>query len=138
MTEVVFLSELVARTNCRLLCDVSNVHLSARNLGYDAYEYIDAFPAEAVGEIHLGGFVAEQEEGDGPPSEVLIDTHSRPIDDSAWSLYRHALHRFGARPTLIEWDNDLPSIDTLLLEAAKADAVALSVGNSPREHVDAR
>ncbi len=123
MTETSFLAELVERTGCRLLCDISNVHVSAQNLGYDAYRYIDEFPAEAVGEMHLGGFVAEDE--DGPiPSQVLIDTHSRPIDENAWDLYAYAVRRFGHRPTLIEWDNDLPDFATLTREAQRADRVA--------------
>ncbi|MDP1730398.1 MAG: DUF692 domain-containing protein [Devosia sp.] len=138
MTEVAFLSELVARTDCRLLCDVSNVHVSARNLGYDAYRYIDEFPADAVGEMHLGGFVVEDEEGE-LPGQVLIDTHSRPIDDSAWDLYAHAVKRFGAKPTLIEWDNDLPEFSVLLGEADRANQVAAeAVSQERREDVVAR
>jgi uncharacterized protein len=126
MTEVDLLTELVARTGCRLLCDVSNVYVSGTNLGYDPYAYIDGLPAEAVGEMHLGGFVVEDEDGT-PPSQVIIDTHSRPIDDQAWSLYAHALRRIGPRPTLIEWDNELPSFATLLAEAARAARVVAEV-----------
>ena len=129
MTETDFLAEVVRRTGCRLLCDVSNVHVSALNLGYDAYRYIDEFPAEAVGELHLGGFVVEQE--DGPhSSQVLIDTHSRPIDENAWDLYAYAVRRFGPKPTLIEWDNDLPAFDTLAAEAHRADLIAAQATRS--------
>lgn len=121
MTETAFLAAVVERTGCRLLCDVSNVHVSARNLGYDPYRYIDEFPGEAIGEMHLGGFEIEAEANGG---EVVIDTHSRPIDGHAWDLYAHAVARFGARPTLIEWDNAIPELTTLLDEAVKADAVS--------------
>lgn len=123
MTETTFLAELVRRTGCRLLCDVSNVHVSAQNLGYDPFRYIDEFPAEAVGEMHLGGFVVEDEEGP-VPTQVLVDTHSLPIDQNAWELYAHAVRRFGPRPTLIEWDTDLPKFGTLTNEAERADRVA--------------
>jgi uncharacterized protein len=133
MTEVQFLTELVTRTGCRLLCDVSNVHVSGVNLGYDPYTYIDGMPAEAIGEMHLGGFVVEDEEGT-PPGQVIIDTHSRPIDDHAWSLYAHALSRIGPRPTLIEWDSELPSFATLLAEAERADRVAADVDAEGRRH----
>jgi uncharacterized protein (UPF0276 family) len=122
MTETAFLAGLVQRTGCRLLCDVSNVHVSAHNLGYDAVRYIDEFPAEAVGELHLGGFETEAEAGG---TTVIIDTHSQPIDAHAWTLYAHTVRRFGMRPTLIEWDNAVPAVDTLLDEAAKAEAVAM-------------
>jgi len=123
MSEVQFLTELAERTGCRLLCDVSNVHLSAHNMGYDARAYIDAFPVDAVAEIHLGGFTPEPEEGpDG--AEVWVDTHATPIADGALALYAHALRRFGWRPTLLEWDNDLPSFDGLLREARRVDVTA--------------
>lgn len=121
MTETQFLCEVVARTGCSLLCDVSNIHVSAHNLGYDARRYLDELPGAAIGEFHLGGFEMEAEEGG---TEVIIDTHARPIDGAAWQLYAHAVARFGRRPTLIEWDSALPAIDVLLAEAAKADAVA--------------
>lgn len=121
MTETAFLAALAHKTGCQLLCDVSNVHVSAHNLGYDAWRYIDEFPGEAIGEMHLGGFEIEDEPGG---TTVIIDTHSRPIDGHAWDLYAHAIARFGMRPTLIEWDNAIPALDTLLDEAAKAEAVA--------------
>ena len=123
MTEVEFLSELVDRTGCGLLCDVSNIFVSATNLGYDPYAYIDALPAGAIGELHLGGFIIEREDGE-PAGEVLVDTHTMPIDDHVLALYAHALLRFGLKPTLIEWDNELPSFAWLLSEAALADATA--------------
>lgn len=121
MTETAFLNEVVRRTGCKLLCDVSNIHVSAHNLGYDARRYIDELPGAAIGEFHLGGFEMEDEAGG---TSVIIDTHARPIDASAWDLYAHAVGRFGQRPTLIEWDSALPDISVLLDEAAKADAVA--------------
>jgi uncharacterized protein len=121
MTETAFLAALVARTGCRLLCDVSNVYVSAHNLGYDAWRYIDEFPGDAIGEMHLGGFESEAE---ASGTTVIIDTHSQPIDGHAWDLYAHAVGRFGLRPTLIEWDNAIPALGTLLDEAAKAEAVA--------------
>jgi uncharacterized protein (UPF0276 family) len=136
MTEVEFLSELVRRTGCRLLCDVSNIHVSAANLGYDPYRYIDGLPTDAIGEFHLGGFVAEDEAADSP-SVVLVDTHSVPIDDAAWRLYAYALKRFGAKPTLIEWDADLPPFATLLNEAARADRIAASVFGGSLTHARA-
>jgi uncharacterized protein (UPF0276 family) len=119
-TETDFLTELVSRTGCRLLCDVSNAYLSAANLGYDAYEYIDGLPGDAVAELHLGGFTRETDDAGAP---VLIDTHASAIAEPVWELYTHALRRFGALPTLIEWDNALPKFAELLSEAKRADFV---------------
>jgi uncharacterized protein (UPF0276 family) len=126
MTEVEFLSALAARTGCRLLCDVSNIHVSGHNMGYDPRAYLDAFPAHAVDELHLGGFTPEPDEAT-PGSAILIDTHAAGIDAAVWPLYQHALRRFGAVPTLIEWDNDLPPFAVLVAEARRADAVTAAV-----------
>jgi uncharacterized protein (UPF0276 family) len=123
MNEVEFLCELVRRTGCQLLCDVSNVHLSAHNMGYDAYRYIDGLPAEAIGELHLGGFTAEEDDAN-PGAELLVDTHATLIAEPVWDLYAYAIRRFGPKATLIEWDNDIPPLPTLLGEAARADEVA--------------
>jgi hypothetical protein len=133
MTETEFLGELVAATGCRLLCDVSNVHVSAANLGYDPYGYIDALPAAAIGELHLGGFTPEVLDA-ATGDEVLIDTHAAAIAPAVWDLYAHALRRFGPRPTLIEWDNDIPPFARLLDEAEHADSVAASALNGDHAH----
>lgn len=129
MTETDFLNAVVQRTGCRLLCDVSNIHVSAHNMGYDARRYIDELPAAAVGEFHLGGFEIEDEVGG---TRVIIDTHARPIAEEAWALYAHAVSRIGPRPTLIEWDSALPAMELLLGEAAKADEVVRSVCREDR------
>jgi uncharacterized protein (UPF0276 family) len=123
MSEVEFLAELVRRSGCQLLCDVSNVHLSAHNMGYNAYEYIDGLPADAIGELHLGGFTPEEDEAN-PGQELLIDTHATVVAEAAWNLYAYAIRRFGPKPTLIEWDNDIPPLATLMGEAARADVIA--------------
>jgi uncharacterized protein (UPF0276 family) len=119
---VAFLGALVDRTGCRLLCDVSNVHVSGHNMGYDAHTYLDGLPADAIGELHLGGFTAEEDDA-SPGATILIDTHGTRVDEAAWDLYAHAVQRFGPRPTLIEWDNDIPSMATLVAEAHRADAI---------------
>jgi uncharacterized protein len=128
MTEVQFLSELVSRTGCRLLCDVSNVYLSAHNMGYDAREYLDGLPTDAIDEMHLGGFTPE-EDGARPGASLLVDTHANAITPPVWDLYAYAVRRFGPVPTLIEWDNDLPSFATLLAEASRADAISRAQGS---------
>ena len=122
MTEVAFLSALAERTGCKLLCDVSNIYLSGHNMGFDAHAYIDGLPADAIGELHLGGFTAE-DDPDEPGGTLLVDTHADRIAEPAWDLYAYALRRFGEKPTLIEWDNEIPPFATLLVEAARADTV---------------
>ena len=121
MTELEFLHALVNATGCRLLCDVSNVHLSGHNMGYDAYRYIDEFPAGAVAELHLGGFTPEDDEAT-PGGTLLVDTHANAVADPRGSSAA-AIRRFGPQPTIVEWDNDLPTLAVLIEEAAKADRV---------------
>lgn len=122
LTETGFLRELARATGCGLLLDVNNVHVSATNHGFDATAYIDAFPLEAVGEIHLAGFF---ETADAEGAALLIDSHDSPVRDAVWGLYRRVIARAGAIPTLIEWDNDVPAWPVLLAEARKADAILL-------------
>lgn len=123
MTEVEFLCELVRRTGCRLLCDVSNIHVSGHNMGFDPCRYIDELPGEAIAELHLGGFTSEADEG-APGGDLLIDTHATKISEPVWDLYAYALRRFGQKPTLIEWDNDIPPFASLITQAERADQVA--------------
>ncbi len=120
MTEVEFLNALVDRTGCRLLCDVSNVYVSAHNMGYDPTAYIDALPEGAVAELHLGGFETEPDES-VPGHDLLVDTHGTPVATAVWALYAYALRRFGPQPTLIEWDSALPPLDALRMQARIAD-----------------
>src|SRR5712672_3296290 len=112
MKEPEFLSELVDQTGCRLLCDVSNVIVSAHNMGYDAYEYMRRLPADAVGQLDLGGFTPEPDFA-ASGSDMWIDTHAAAIAEASWDLYAFALQRFGPKPTLIEWDSEIPDLGTL-------------------------
>jgi hypothetical protein len=112
MAEADFMCELAQRSGCGILLDVNNLYVNAVNFGSDAAAFIRAMPRGVVGEIHLAGF----ETG----SDCLIDTHSRPVCDDVWALYALALRHLGAVPSLIEWDSDIPPLDTLLSEAAHA------------------
>lgn len=120
MSEAEFLAELARRTGCGVLLDVNNLYVNERNHGEDPYAAIAALPAGCVGEIHVGGHLVTD---DG-----LIDHHGARVAPPVWDLYRAALARFGAVPTLVEWDTDLPPLDVLLDEAAQADAIAATAG----------
>ncbi|WP_434357559.1 DUF692 domain-containing protein [Parasalinivibrio latis] len=118
-----FLVEVQKRTDCGLLLDLNNIYVSAFNHGFDAQEYLAAIDPATVGEIHLAGFTVKQL----PQGEVWIDTHSMPVTDGVWALYRQWLETHAAAhnvpPTLIEWDRDLPEPQVLLTEADKAKAI---------------
>jgi hypothetical protein len=126
--ETDFLAEIARRTGCGLLLDVNNVFVSATNHRTDPRAYLAAFPLERVGEIHLGGH-AEERLAEGP---LLIDAHGTPVADPVWALYGEVIRRGGPRPTLIEWDNDVPAFAVLLAEADRAAAVLSAAGEPVR------
>ena len=112
MSEGEFLSELSRRTGCAILLDINNLYVNARNLGVDAQTFIKLLPADAVQEYHLAGYSVR----DG----CLVDTHDHPVYPEVWELYEFALQHIGSRPTLIEWDSDIPALPVLMEEAMKA------------------
>ncbi len=115
LSEHEFLAEVAERADCALLLDVNNVFVNAYNHGTDANAYIDALPADRIVQIHLAGHTNK--------GTHLLDTHSDHVDPQVWELFRRALKRCGSVATLIEWDEDIPSWDTLALEAARAKAI---------------
>jgi uncharacterized protein (UPF0276 family) len=119
--ETEFLAEIASRTGCGLLLDVNNVEVSATNHAFDAIGYLDAFPLQHVGEIHLAGYFATEDDAGHP---LLIDAHDSPVRASVLALYSRVVARAGRLPTLIEWDNDVPDWATLFAEAQKADRCA--------------
>ena len=117
MSETDFLREIVARTDCGLLLDVNNVYVSCTNQQTDPVAYLADFPLQAVGEIHLGGHDTDHDEYGAP---LLIDSHAAEVVDPVWRLYEHVLELAGPKPTLIEWDTDVPAWNVLASEARRA------------------
>ncbi len=112
MAEWEFVAEVSRRAGCGILLDVSNVHVNAVNHGFDPRDYLASLEAAAIGQYHLGGST--------PVVGGLIDSHAARVAPAAWELFDAALARFGARPTVVEWDHDLPALEVLLDEAAHA------------------
>src|SRR5262249_18541842 len=120
-----FLNTLARRTGCGLLCDVNNVYVTCSNLGGDPLAWLDGLDTGAVAEIHLAGHAVNDADG----HSVLIDDHGSAVAEPVWRLFEHALRRFGPTPTLIEWDTDIPTLDVLLGESAKASGRLVKVCN---------
>lgn len=118
--EVDFLAEIARRSGCGLLLDVNNVFVSCVNQLRDPLDYIGRFPLHLVGEIHLGGHEEDRDSADRP---LLIDSHGAEVADPVWALYAQVITDAGPRPTLIEWDNDVPDWQVLAAEAARATAL---------------
>lgn len=120
MPEWEFMNEAARRTGCRILLDVNNIYVQSRNHGFDAFEYLRGIEGNHVGEIHLAGHTEQKtESGD----TVLIDTHNSLVRQEVWDMYGFAVGRFGSIPTLIEWDQDFPPLQTLVAEADRAAAL---------------
>jgi uncharacterized protein (UPF0276 family) len=129
MSEGEFLAGLVRRGGCGVLLDINNVAVSAANLGDDPAarldSVLDVLPASAIGEIHLAGHTIRPLPGG---AQVAIDDHGSPVSDAVWRLFDTAIRRIGPRPTLIEWDSDIPDFPILQGEAAMADVLMVQAG----------
>jgi uncharacterized protein (UPF0276 family) len=130
MVETTFLNALTQRTGCQLLVDVNNIYVNALNEQINkpmdhqttdplaqCLSWIDAINPAHVAEIHLAGHI--------DCGDIVIDDHGSRVKPPVWTLYQHAIARFGNIPTLIEWDTDIPMLDVLLAEAATARSYAL-------------
>ena len=120
MSEPEYFAQLCRRSGCGMLLDVNNLMVNALNAGAEdpraaCCAFVDALPKGIVGEIHLAGY----HEAEG----IVIDDHGSRVRPDVWRVYEHALKRFGAVPTLVEWDTDLPALDMLLGQAAHATAL---------------
>ena len=117
LAEPEFFVRLCRQSGCGLLLDVNNLAVNALNAGLDPVEaacaWIDAIDPPSVGEIHLAGYK--------DCGNIVIDDHGSRVHPPVWQIYRHALRRLGRRPTLIEWDTDLPPLAVLLDEAVLAE-----------------
>ena len=116
MSDTALLDELARRTGCGILFDVNNLYVNAVNFGFDPIARLAELSPAAIGEMHLAGHTS----ADG----CLIDTHGARVSSEVWALFEEACRRFGPKPTLIEWDTDLPALDVLLGEAASAASIA--------------
>jgi uncharacterized protein len=124
MSEPEFLTELVRRSGCGLLLDVNNIHVTAHNLRLDPRDWL-VLPAEAITQYHLAGHAVN--DADGEP--ILIDDHGSRVGEAVWVLFDEVVKRFGPRPTLVEWDSDIPALPVLLDEARRADRVIVAAGD---------
>lgn len=124
MSETDFLRDVARLSGCGLLLDVNNVFVSATNLGYSPQGYIEDYPLDLVGEIHLGG---HDEDHDDHGAPLLIDSHGREVADPVWTLLDLTLEKSGPKPLLIEWDTDVPDWPVLAAEAGRAASALAQV-----------
>jgi uncharacterized protein (UPF0276 family) len=119
MSEWDFLAEVARRADCLLLLDVNNIYVSSINHGFDPLDYLAAIPTDRVRQMHLAGHANR--------GGYLIDTHDAPVPDAVWSLYREAARRFPGVATMIERDDNIPELATLVAELNIARRIASEV-----------
>lgn len=115
LTEWEFVSAVACEADCLLLVDINNIYVSSRNHRFDALAYLNALPAARVQQFHLAGHTDN--------ITHCIDTHDHPVCDEVWELYSLATALFGATPTMIERDDNIPALEELLQELDKARAL---------------
>lgn len=119
ISEWEFFREVSQQADCLILLDINNIHVSAHNHGFDPLTYLEAMPADRIQQIHLAGHLNK--------GDYSIDTHDHEIIDSVWELYAESVRRFGHISTMIERDDDIPPLATLLNELQKAREISDSV-----------
>ena len=115
MSELEFVCAVLEAADCGLLLDVNNVYVNSQNHGYDPRAFIAGLPHDRVRQIHMAGHTRRD--------DVIIDTHAAPIADEVYALYAHTLELTGPMTTILEWDNDIPPLETLLAENRLVRAV---------------
>ena len=120
LSEAEFMSEVAEQADCLILLDVNNIYVNHVNQNIDTQDYITHLPFERIREIHLAGFDERE--------NYVLDAHNNPVAEPVWTLYKQFISRLPHVPTLIEWDNDIPSLQRLLEEKYKAEAIHDSLG----------
>ena len=124
MSEWEFITAVAERSGCGMLLDLNNVYVNAYNHQFDPLAYLDHIPGELIGQYHLAGHTNF--------GTYLFDTHSAPVIEEVWALYRAALAQWRPVTTLIEWDEDIPPFARLADEAQSARAIYVQVcGGQP-------
>ena len=109
MSECAFLSEVATRADCFILLDINNIYVNAKNHAFNEMAYLKAIPQDRVKQFHLAGFEDEKTH--------LLDSHGAPVSKPVWDLFKEAIDILGPLPTIIEWDNNLPTFERLLQES---------------------
>lgn len=111
LSEAQFIKALVEKTGCSILLDINNIVVTCHNHQESIQEFCDTLPMHAVKQIHMAGHL--------PQERLLIDTHSRPMQEAVLTLYHQLIHQYGPIPTCLEWDSDLPPFDVIRAEIAR-------------------
>lgn len=119
MPEWEFLAEVARRADCRVLLDLNNIIVSASNHGFSPLAYLEGIPPARVWQFHLANHTDR--------GHYKFDSHLGPVPDEVWDLYEQALARLGPVSSLVEWDEEVPSWETLRAQQQQASRRATAV-----------
>lgn len=115
LSEGEFLQAVAEQSDCLILLDINNIYVSATNNAFDPDSYFSALTSQRIAQYHLAGYIEQD--------NYLLDTHSAKVQPIVWKMLAKAIQHFGAKPTVVEWDNDIPSFQELQAEANKAQMI---------------
>ncbi|PEP63512.1 multinuclear nonheme iron-dependent oxidase [Bacillus pseudomycoides] len=105
-TEGEFIKEICIRADCGVLLDVTNLYLNSKMHGYDPYEFLNTIPSDRIMQLHLAGY-----------SEIngyFYDSHVGGISNEIMNYAEWILKNTSCEALVIERDNDLDNIDSLM------------------------
>ncbi len=126
MNEIEFLTEVLEAADCKVLLDVNNVWVNAKNHGFDPRAYVSRVPRERVVQLHVAGHFVRN---DG----LIIDTHAEPVCEGVYALLEHTLAHAGDAPILLERDGNYPAFSALVDEAKRLEALRARVLDEARQ-----
>jgi len=121
LDELTFINAVLAEADCDLLLDINNVYVNSVNHGYDPYAFVAGLPAARIAYAHVAGHAREA-------PDLIVDTHGAPVIDPVWDLLAFAYREFGAFPTLLERDENIPPLDELMHEVRAISALQAVTG----------
>jgi uncharacterized protein (UPF0276 family) len=116
MDEIDFVLEVLDAADAKILLDVNNVWVNARNHGFDPRAYVSRVPAERVVQLHVAGHFIR-------PDGLIIDTHAEPVCEGVYELVEHTVAHVGDVPILLERDGNYPALEVVLAELRQLEAI---------------
>ena len=112
MSEAQFLTEVLERTHCGLLLDVTNLYTNSVNHQYDPIAFLEQLPLDHIVQLHFSG--GNWRNG------ILVDSHSDPTPEAIWNLMKEVCSRVPVKGIILERDENIPLFQELLQEINRA------------------
>ena len=111
MSEAEFLGLIAELADCHLLLDMNNVVVSCHNQNTSSQAFMQQIPKERIRQCHLAGHTVGE--------RLCVDDHGGPVSNEVLALWSELMNQGHLIPTLLEWDKNIPSWDTILRERTR-------------------